>query len=154
MDNVYFVLFMAAVALWLLYSSKQKKKRQQAKTDYFALEQISEVDLMARLPFEDFEILNKVPSYQLSELQKGHYQGFEFVMFLYSYSSEEGQCFRQTVTAIKLDQKLDSFIGHDDGVWVESHDGILVVYQEKQSMTCGAPIELFLNRAGAQSKSL
>ena len=153
MYSPYFLLFLIILAIWLMYSTKQKKKRQQAKIDYYALEQITEEELLAWLPFDDFEILNKFESYQLSELSKGEYQGFEFALFLYSYSTQEGQCFRQTVTAIKLHQKLEPFCRNDEDIWIEGHDEILVVYKEKQSMTCGAPIELFLNRAVAQAKT-
>ncbi len=154
MDKLYFVLFIIAIILWLFYSAKKKSSRKQAKSDFYSLTPIPEDELRVWLPLADFEILNRFESYQLSEVFTGCYQGFDFAMFLLSYSAQQGQCFRQTVTAMKLEKPVAPFMKQDGDVWLECNGDLLLVYKEKQSMTCGSPMELFLNRALAQCKAI
>lgn len=152
MNKLYLSLFVLALFTWLVYSVKQKRKRTQAKADFYALNSVSEKDLRAWMPLDDFEILHRFEPYTLSEMNTGHYHGFDFALFLLSYSAQQSQCFRQTVAAIKLGKRVAPFKKQSGELWVECNGEVLVVYQQKQSMTCGAPMELFLNRIIEQQK--
>ncbi len=147
MDNLYFALFVTALILWLVYSAKQKRIRKQTKAHFYSLTPVLEDELQAWLPLADFEILHRFESYQLSEMNTGCYQGFDFAIFLLSHSAQEGQCLRQTVTAMKLKKPVAPFRRQNGDMWLECNSEVLVVYKEKQSMTCGSPLELFLERA-------
>ena len=140
------VLFVVLFVLGLGYFSTRKRKVEQMKSEAFSLQIISEQQLNAWLPLSSFQFMHSYENGKLSELMSGEYKGAMFIMFLFSCSGADGQCNRQTVTVAKLKHGGAPFVLHEKDLWVESDGQWLVVFKEKQSMTCGSPINLFLER--------
>ena len=140
------ILFFLLFGLGLWYFRQRKGKFEKSRQELFTMQSLSEKELYDWLPIHSFEILNQYDNSNLSEMVSGVYQGTEFVMFLLSWNSADSQCIRQTVVAIALPEPVSPFVMQDNDVWVESNGHKLMVFKERQSMTCGSPMRLFLER--------